>query len=111
MQKKIQDFGVVRQGEKHRTWYRCSRIFKNASGWFISTREGVDVGPYSCEFDAEVDAESMVGQLSNCQPEKSRQVVFNQVRAANVGDQRLDSQAYTSYLVEEGGIELLRRRG
>ena len=106
-----QDFDVVRKGEKSRTWYRNPRIFQNLQGWHISTREGVDVGPYACEFDAEVDAELLVKQLSACAPERSRQVVFNQARAASMSDNRLDSRAFTDYLVEEGGVELLRRAG
>lgn len=103
------DFDVVRKGEKARTWYRNPRIFKNLDNWYISTREGVDVGPYGCQFDAEVDAEIMVKQLSRCAPDRSRQVVFNQARTASVTETRLDSSAFTDYLVEEGGIELLRQ--
>ena len=108
MSREAQRFDVVRKGEKSRTWYRSSRIFKNKQGWFISTREGVDVGPYRCKFDAEVDAELMVKLLSTCHPDRSRQVVFNQVRSASIGEVRLDSVAYTNYLVEEGGAELLQ---
>ena len=109
MSQEQEDFDVVRRGEKSRTWYRNSRIFQNRDGWHISTREGIDLGPYSCQFDAEVDAEILVKQLSNCSPERSKQVVFNQARAAHMTDSRLDSSAFTDYLVEEGGVELLQR--
>ena len=109
MSQEHSDFDVVRKGEKTRTWYRNPRVFSTSQGWFISTREGVDVGPYNCQFDAEVDAETMVKRLSTCAPEKTRQVIFNQVRTASTGGTRLDSAAFTEYLVEEGGVELLRR--
>lgn len=103
------DFGEVRDGEKPRTWYRNDRVFKNKGGWYISTREGVDVGPYTCQFDAEVEAELMIRRLANAEPERARQVVDNQVAAACSGEHLLNTTAYTDYLVEEGGLELLRK--
>lgn len=107
MPESYQEFSVVRKGEKDRPWYRNSRVVKNASGWFICTREGIDVGPYTCEFDAEVDAEILIKRLSTCAPGRSLQVIANQKELAATGETRLDTKAYTDYLIEEGGLELL----
>ena len=57
------EFDQVRTGEKPRTWYRTERIFRNKMGWYFQTREGIDVGPYGCRFDAEVDLERLTTAL------------------------------------------------
>ena len=100
---------VVREGEVPQTWYRRNeRIFRNENGWYIRTREGVDVGPYPCRFDAEIEYESLISKLQNVPEDRLMQVVHNYPLAACSGQVRLDTEAYTSYLVEEGGTELLR---
>lgn len=107
MPEAFREFSVVRKGEKDRPWYRNPRVVKQFDGWFISTREGLDVGPYTCEFDAEVDAEILVKRLSTCAPGRAWQVISNQKELAATGETRLDTKAYTDYLIEEGGVELL----
>jgi hypothetical protein len=47
---------VVRSTEPTRTWYRCDRVFASNGSWFFHTREGVDVGPYETQFEAEIEA-------------------------------------------------------
>ena len=46
-----------RRGEQPKTWFRSERIFRVDGNWFIHTREGIAVGPYTDRFAAEVDAE------------------------------------------------------
>ena len=47
---------AARQDEKPRTWFRSDRVFLSDQQWFFHTREGVDVGPYESQFEAEIEA-------------------------------------------------------
>jgi len=46
----------ARDKEKPRTWFRSERVFLSDGQWFFHTREGVDVGPYESQFEAEIEA-------------------------------------------------------
>lgn len=65
---------VSRAAEKPRTWFRSERVFLSDGQWFFHTREGVDVGPYESQFEAEIEA-GMLKELlrergtgDNCMP-------------------------------------------
>ncbi|MFT7653889.1 MAG: hypothetical protein ACI9ON_004075 [Limisphaerales bacterium] len=103
------DFEKVRTGEKSRRWYRSGRVFKNQMGWYFQTREGIDVGPYACEFDAEVDLETLIASIKGATSARVLQAIHAQKVGASSGDYMNSSAAYIDYLVEEGGIELLRK--
>lgn len=47
---------AARQDEDTRTWFRSDRVFLSDTQWFFQTREGVDVGPYESQFEAEIEA-------------------------------------------------------
>ena len=47
---------AARQNEQSRTWFRSDRVFLSDGKWFFHTREGVDVGPYESQFEAEIEA-------------------------------------------------------
>ena len=47
---------VARNNEKTKTWFRSERVFLSNEQWFFHTREGVDVGPYDSQFEAEIEA-------------------------------------------------------
>ncbi len=47
---------VGREKEEHRTWFRSKRVFLADGQWYFHTREGVDVGPYESQFEAEIEA-------------------------------------------------------
>jgi len=48
---------VARSSEQPKTWFRSERVFLSGSDeWFFQTREGVDVGPYESQFEAEIEA-------------------------------------------------------
>ena len=98
---------AVRKGEKPRTWYRGERIFRCNDGWYVHTRESIDIGPYACRFDAQVDLELLVRLLKTCDAEQARRIVFSQAVSAVNREHQLTTAPYVSYLVEEGGVELL----
>lgn len=47
---------AVRSNEQPRTWFRSERVFLSNGQWYFHTREGVDVGPYDTQFEAEIEA-------------------------------------------------------
>ena len=47
---------AARHNERPRTWFRSERVFLSDGQWFFHTREGVDVGPYDSQFEAEIEA-------------------------------------------------------
>ena len=45
---------MYRTGESDdKTWFRSERFFRVADGYYFSTREGTDVGPYKSKDTAE----------------------------------------------------------
>ena len=48
---------AARQNEETRTWFRSDRVFLSDGKWFFHTREGVDLGPYESQFEAEIEAQ------------------------------------------------------
>ena len=99
----------VREGEKYRTWYRNDRIYKGRDGWYFHTREGVDVGPFKCEWDAELEQEALVRHIQTVPTTSKDAVVNNFAISARNGSYVLGGVSNTDYLVEEGGVELLRK--
>lgn len=47
---------AVRCNEQPKTWFRSERVFLSAGQWYFHTREGIDVGPYDSQFEAEIEA-------------------------------------------------------
>jgi len=44
-----------RFGEKEQTYFRCDRFYHTAQGWWCSTREHTELGPYISEKEAEAE--------------------------------------------------------
>jgi len=58
---------VSRSEEQARIWFRSERVFLSGhSEWYFQTREGVDVGPYDTQFEAEIEAGLLKELLLNC---------------------------------------------
>lgn len=106
MQKDVAKLSV-REGENSRFWKRGQRIYRNTKGFYYKTREGIEVGPFGCRFDAEIDLESMICAIT--EGGSASQVVHSHAVTAGttITDYHLNSGDYTDYLVEEGGVELL----
>ena len=106
MQGQARVYSNVREGERARFWRRRStRIFKRDEAWFIATREGIDLGPFGCRFDAEIEHEILIKQLTKCSASQSRRIINRQALARGPSSYLLN----TDYLVQEGGAGLLKR--
>ncbi len=53
---------VGRHNELTRTWFRSDPVFSCNGRWYFHTREGIDVGPYDSQLEAEVES-GMLRQL------------------------------------------------
>jgi hypothetical protein len=54
---------AIREGEAIRLWFRTERVFYQNGAWYISTREGIDVGPYEDAPSARADAKRLIQLL------------------------------------------------
>ncbi|NKC01143.1 MAG: hypothetical protein GKR90_21970 [Pseudomonadales bacterium] len=61
----------VRYGEDPKKWYRSKRFYQVDGVWFFSTREGLDVGPFDSESDAQKHSEKLKSLLIKCSDEAS----------------------------------------
>ena len=65
------DVKVSRKHEKPRVWFRSERVYMMTErAWFFQTREGIDVGPYESQFDAEIEAGLLKELLQKCGSEE-----------------------------------------
>jgi hypothetical protein len=53
-----------RRGEDPRLWFRTERVFFQNGGWYIATREGIDVGPYASAEAARRDESVLIRLLT-----------------------------------------------
>ncbi len=49
---------------------RSERFFKQDSGWYFKTREGIAVGPYADAFDAELSASLLISRLAQLEQDE-----------------------------------------
>ncbi len=58
---------VFRNDEEARVWFCSERGFMDTTNvWYFQTREGVDVGPYESQFEAEIEAGLLKELLQEC---------------------------------------------
>ena len=66
-EKRPSESSGVRKGEESAKPFRSDRFFQVDGAWFFSTREGIDIGPYSTKEDAEREERNLVKLLENAQ--------------------------------------------
>ena len=60
---------------------RTPRYFQTDEGWFLRTREGISVGPYPTEFDAEISSSLLCARLAQLDDEsKSVSAIHSFIR-------------------------------
>jgi hypothetical protein len=59
-----------RKNEPVRTWFRSHRIFRSNEYWYFHTREGIDVGPFQSEFEAQVESNILKHVLNGTADDK-----------------------------------------
>jgi hypothetical protein len=61
---------LVRRGEQSKSWFRSNRFFKVDDVWFFSTREGIDVGPFSNEDEAKKHESRLLSLLAQTETDE-----------------------------------------
>ncbi|MFU8815813.1 MAG: DUF6316 family protein [Pseudomonadales bacterium] len=69
---------VARSSEAPQTWFRSERLFASNGKWFFHTREGVDVGPYDSQFEAEIEAAMLKELLLGRTPGEEAKAVIRE---------------------------------
>jgi Domain of unknown function (DUF6316) len=90
-----------RRNEKPRTWFRSHRIFRSDANWYFHTREGIDVGPFRSEFEAQVESSILKNVLKDAPTPAEALAAIREFLL----DARTDScnlAAFTDYVEKEG---------
>jgi hypothetical protein len=91
-----------RNNEDPKLWFRSDRVFSSNSQWYFHTREGIDVGPYRTQFEAEVEADVLKNMLRDTPEAEAisliREFLLNSVTEGS------DLTSMTDYVVREGGF-------
>ena len=90
-----------RKDKSPKTWFRSSRVFRSDGQWYFHTREGIVLGPYHAQFEAEVDAERLKSLLVDVDGDSAKDIIqaFMVDSRASFGD--LTGAAYTDYLLDD----------
>ena len=91
------------QPENKRVYFRSDRVFRSNESWYFHTREGIDVGPFQTEFEAQVESSILKNILKEAH---SREVALSMIRefVLDARTSQSDLSAFTDYLVNEGRL-------
>jgi hypothetical protein len=67
-----------RRQEALKTWFRSDRVFNSDGQWYFHTREGIEVGPYESQFDAELEAGLLKELLNSLSANESSEEVIRE---------------------------------
>lgn len=99
-----------RRDEASRTWFRSDRVFRVDGDWFIHTREGIAVGPYSDKFAADVDAGMLKSLLAGVNPEEAFRIIQEFMETGGNLGRRVNGkpevdEVEVASLLDDGDIE------
>ena len=90
-----------RRNESARTWFRSHRIFRSDSNWYFHTREGIDVGPFRSEFEAQVEASILKNVLKDA-PTPSAAIGMIREFVLDARTASCNLAGFTDYVEKEG---------
>lgn len=90
-----------RKNEPVRTRFRSHRIFRSNELWYFHTREGIDVGPFNSEFEAQVEA-SILKHLLNEAPSTAEAIAAIREFVLDSRATACDLKGLTDYVKREG---------
>ena len=89
-----------RRNEPIRTRFRSHRIFRSDSSWYFHTREGIDVGPFDSEFEAQVEASILKSLLKDAESAEAAMSLVREFLLDSTSSSNL--RALTDYVEREG---------
>lgn len=86
-----------------KVFFRSDRIFRSNDSWYFHTREGIDVGPFQTEFEAQVESSILKNILKDA---KNKDAALSTIREflLDARTSRSDLSGFTDYLVKEGRL-------
>jgi hypothetical protein len=90
-----------RKNESVMTRFRAHRIFRVNELWYFHTREGIDVGPFSSEFEAQIEA-SILKHLLNEAPTPAAAIAAIREFVLDARSTSCDLKGLTDYVHREG---------
>lgn len=66
--------------ERRKTWFRAERLYREGDHWYVSTREGIPVGPYDTEAEARRDADLLTRILAEATTEIDALIAIREFR-------------------------------
>ena len=95
----------TREGEQEADQSRTSRFYETEDGWYLRTREGISVGPYSRKFDAQLAASLLSPVLDQVESPTETITANRLVGPACVLDCSADVAADPDFLLTPAWIE------
>jgi Domain of unknown function (DUF6316) len=89
-----------RKNESPKTRFRSDRVFRSNSQWYFHTREGIDVGPFNSEFEAQVEASILKNLVRDKPSTAAKEAIREFVLDVTHGSSNL--KGLTDYVVKEG---------
>ncbi len=90
-----------RSNETARTWFRSNRVFRVNEAWYFHTREGIDVGPFQSEFEAQVEA-SILKHVLNAAEDPTAALTAIREFVLDTHTAAYDLRGLTKYVEKEG---------
>jgi hypothetical protein len=86
-----------------KVFFRSERIFRANGSWYFHTREGIDVGPFNTEFEAQVESSILKNILKDA---KDRSAAIATIREflLDARTSGINLSGFTDYLVKERRI-------
>jgi len=90
-----------RRNERAKTWFRSHRIFRSEANWYFHTREGIDVGPFRSEFEAQVESSILKNVLKDVGTSTAALAAIREF-VLDARTASCDLKAFTDYVEKEG---------
>jgi len=85
--------------------FRSSRVYRSDGQWYFHTREGIEVGPYQAQFEAEADAEMLKLLLVDLDEEAAREIIKAFMLESSLADDAINA-VFTNYLLDDSDDNL-----
>jgi hypothetical protein len=86
-----------------KVFFRSERVFRANGSWYFHTREGIDVGPFNTEFEAQVESSILKNILKDAK-DRSHAIASIREFLLDARTSGINLSGFTDYLVKEGRL-------
>lgn len=91
-----------RGNEPPQTWFRSGRTFCSDQAWYFHTREGITLGPYRSQLEADLDAGILLARLRDAPAGMAGSIIREFILDTGSTRAGLSDTTFTDYLLKEG---------